>query len=466
MSVVVILAAFQSETSPLIRQVYMFKLPRVAVGTVQPAADVVPMVWALSSLFERSGLHVQVYQSKARFGKRDGGHTICGLTARHLDSWLMSPELCHETFVHGSRGADLALVLGQYQPGHCGPSAGGDLDTLCAWLDLPQLVVIDVTQLRDCQILQLPADTAGLLLDRVARTELPRWQTILEPLAGVPVLGALPRMDAERAMIEGFAAGDSPSRCLCEVLAGRLTETLQLRQLFGVMQCAALPHANGAHFQAGTKLAGLRVAVAYDEAFHCYFPDVLDLLELQGALVRDFSPLRDETLPAKTDIVYFGCGHPHRFAQALAANQCLALALRNHVCRGRRLYAEGGGLAYLCRYLHMPSGERLPMAGVMPAIADYTGDDPAPEPTEITVSRDSWLAPRGAKLRGYCNSTWEIRPAGPLVSHSGRPGRPADLVAHQQALGGRLQLNFAAQPDFLRRFSAAGVDPARSTLVQ
>ncbi len=51
-----------------------------------------------------------------------------------------------------------------------------------------------------------------------------------------------------------------------------------------------------------------------DDAFHCYFPDTLDLLELRGATVCDFSPLRDERLPVDTDIVYFGCGRPDLFA--------------------------------------------------------------------------------------------------------------------------------------------------------
>src|SRR5690606_21378146 len=94
----------------------------------------------------------------------------------------------------------------------------------------------------------------------------------------------------------------------------------------------------------------LTVAVAYDEAFRCYFPDTLDLLEHLGATVVDFSPLRDEALPLGTDIVYFGCGHPERYAEALASNHCMMLAIREHVCAGRRIYAEGGGVAYLCQH--------------------------------------------------------------------------------------------------------------------
>src|SRR6185369_4906088 len=88
--------------------------------------------------------------------------------------------------------------------------------------------------------------------------------------------------------------------------------------------------------------SGVRIAIAFDDCFHCYFPDTLEQLELQGALVRDFSPLRDEALPHDTDIVYLGCGHPERYAGALGENHCLMTALRNHLCSGKRIYAAGG----------------------------------------------------------------------------------------------------------------------------
>ena len=102
----------------------------------------------------------------------------------------------------------------------------------------------------------------------------------------------------------------------------------------------------------------LQVAIAYDDAFHCYFPDTLDVLELYGATVCDFSPLRDERLPPDTDIVYFGCGRTDLFADRLLENTCLVSALREHFCSGQRIYAECGGLAYLSRHIELPDGSR------------------------------------------------------------------------------------------------------------
>ena len=72
---------------------------------------------------------------------------------------------------------------------------------------------------------------------------------------------------------------------------------------------------------------------------------------MRGAVVVDFSPLRDERLPEGTDIVYLGCGHPEVYAAELSANHCMKLSLRNHIRSGGRIYAEGGGLAYLCQQM-------------------------------------------------------------------------------------------------------------------
>ena len=74
-----------------------------------------------------------------------------------------------------------------------------------------------------------------------------------------------------------------------------------------------------------------------------YFPDTLETLEALGAELVEFSPIRDESLPEAVDLVMIGCGFPDRHADALADNLSLIAALRSHVCRGHRIYSEGGG---------------------------------------------------------------------------------------------------------------------------
>ncbi len=195
------------------------------------------------------------------------------------------------------------------------------------------------------------------------------------------------------------------------------------------------------------------MAIAWDDAFHCYFADTLDWLEAGGATLCDFSPLRDERLPEGIDIVYLGCGHPDRFAQALAENQCLAMSLRQHVCNGQRLYAEGGGLAYLCEQIELADGRRFPMSGVLPAIARQNGRPGRPTPHTLELRHSSWLGPASSQLRGYLGDRWQIVPTGPLrIDEQSTAG--LNLVGRHQAVGSRVQLNFATDPAVIDRFFA------------
>jgi cobyrinic acid a,c-diamide synthase len=291
----------------------------------------------------------------------------------------------------------------------------------------------------------------AVLLDQVGdQRDLCRWQTCIESLWGVPVLGGLGQLPRARQEIAELPFGSSPEAALCQSLGEDFGRWTDLDRLMRLANSAGSVEINSADVRPA--LAAPRVAIAYDDAFHCYFPDTLDLLELSGATVVNFSPLRDECLPPDTDIVYFGCGHPERFARELASNCCFQSALRTHICGGRRLYAEGGGLAYLCRYIRDLDGRYLPMAGVLPATARLNPDPVELRPVEATLGHSNWIAPAGAKLRGYLNTYWIIEPAGELTCYLSDPDHQHDLVGRHHAVGSRLHLNFAGQPAVFRSF--------------
>jgi len=449
----------------------MSRFPRLAVGTIQPGVDATAIIWALMDSLETMGLRVQSFLSRACFVSKDGATAITGLSPRHLDSWLMSEDLCRELFLRGTAASDFALVEGRFAAAvELADAQGGDLETLCRWLNLPRLAIVDASLVSDCHVPPRPDQVDGLLLDRVAdSTQLIRLQTMFESLWGVPVLGSLGMIGDLRREIKNLAPGAKPARELCAQVRDQFAQRAQLDRIHRLACSRDLLDSRPAECVRPEGPA-LQVAVAYDEVFHCYFPDMLDLLELKGATVRDFSPLRDERLPPNTDIVYFGCGHPERYARELVENHCMMLALKDHLCNGLRLYAECGGLAYLCQRLEMPDGESLPMSGVLPAVARRNPYPEPPRAREITLSADTWLGPAGSRLRGYLTSHWSLEAAGPLTCFAKEPPDEPALVGRHQAIGSRLYLNFAAQPSILSSFfrpHAPAIDPtapvARST---
>lgn len=434
----------------------MLHLPRVALGALQSATDSQVIGWAMLDALVRTGSQVQHFLARSCFTPRNAALTITGVGSRHLDTWLMPKPVCREVFVHGCAGRDLAVIEGDFEcSDEAEPVRGSRLDTLCDWLDLPRLVVLDASKLHDCQWPERPNQIDGVLLDRVRSPAEPfQLQTALEALWDVPVLGVLEELPRLRAAVAQLPCGAAPSRETCAELGDAFLRYSRPDRIRDLASRRDMPPVAPAVFplpEQEPSQPSLTVAVAYDAAFHCYFPDTLDLLELRGAKIVDFSPLRDEVLP-EADVVYLGCGHPDRYAQALSGNHCMLLALRNHIRGGRRVYAEGGGLAYLCQRLQTAHGDVVPMVGALPALARANSHPAAPTPVELTFAHGNWLGSPGSQVRGYLNTHWILEPMDGLMGYLAEPGHELDLVGQYQVIGSRLHLNFAAQADFLQAF--------------
>ncbi|MEM8639790.1 MAG: cobyrinate a,c-diamide synthase [Cyanobacteria bacterium P01_G01_bin.54] len=132
----------------------------------------------------------------------------------------------------------------------------------------------------------------------------------------------------------------------------------------GVGFCWAQPN-----LQAGQSIP---IAIARDRAFNFYYADNLDLLSLLGAQLIPWSPLADP-LPDRVQGVLLGGGFPELFATELAANQRAMEGLRAAIARGLPVYAECGGLMYLCAAITTFKGQTWPMVGIFPPTVKMGG---------------------------------------------------------------------------------------------
>jgi cobyrinic acid a,c-diamide synthase len=428
----------------------MSVLPRFAVGTIQPEAELCPVLWGLFDVLERVGWHVQSFQSTAQLAPVCGARCITGRSQRHLDSWMMSKATSREIFEHGARAAELAVVEGRFDSGRASHERAS-LDTLSDWLDLPRIAVVDVQKLGGCRAPLLPRGVNGLFLDRVRDgADGLRWQTWLEAYYGVPVLGYLNRATKLRSLIGAREAG-SPCRELCRALGERLEPTLRMDRLVQIAQSKAWTKSADRLFQPQQHDDKIKVAVAFDEAFQGYFADTLDLLEARGADICDFSPLRSEALPWNTDVVYLAGMRNDQYAEALSSNICLKQTLRRFAGQGGRVYAEGAGLAYLCERMILADGRQFPMAGLIPATAAAKVSLEA-VPSEVTFGPQVWLGEEGTKMRGYLDRAWEILPEPGLTSFAQEEEHLYDFVGDGRVLGSQLQVDFAGQPHLVASF--------------
>jgi len=393
-------------------------------------------------------------------------------------------NICRELFWQGAQSCDLAIVEGCFKActkskpvvegnaagkDHVGKHThnrnsdehipplhiGGNLGDLCGWLDMPRIGVLDVTQTRPCEISIRCPPVDALFLDGVNGIEsFCRLQTRLEALWEIPVLGALESLGHVRKEIGSPRCGGNACRERYRQLGNNLLRYLDFVQLMSLAQRRDFPAGSAFDLPTMSPDQKLHIAVAYDDAFHCYFADTLDMLEMGGATIKTFSPLRDESLPKNTDLVYFGCGHPEKHAWALAQNHCMHMALREHVHCDGPVYAEGGGVAYLGHHMVLPDRSRVPMVGALPIDAQLCTNRGAARPREIELSRSSWLGETGTRIRGYLNPQWQLQPLEDVIDYAGPTHNGLHVLGRKQLIGSLLHIHFAAQPEFLYRFFA------------
>lgn len=441
----------------------MSRMARLALAIPGHGPDPSPAGLALAAGLTANGIATQHFRARAcPTGARIIG-AVTGLPGRHLDSWLMPPEVCRAVFERGVRQARLAIVEGTLdEPTRAGPVLAcgrpGPLRPLAEALDAPIVAVVPCPRRRDFHLPRFPPGVEAVLLDGLeSGDDFPELRRIFELVARKPVIGAIEALPDVRAHFAEVAKGRTPETWAIDRAAESFRRFADMNALRSLATSRPWPSCPGLlHPRAGRR--SLRVALAQDDAFGGYFPDALETLEAMGAELIEFSPLADERLPSGVDLIFIGCGYPDQFARPLAANLSLISALREHVCRGGRLYAEGGGAAYLARVMILADASEVPGAGVLPVAAVLRAQPEPPEQVERVLTRGGWLGPSGTVVRGYRSGRWAFFPAAESDDSPDRSGELAalgDFYFRRNAVGSLLHLHLASLPEVVAAFVGA-----------
>jgi len=113
-------------------------------------------------------------------------------------------------------------------------------------------------------------------------------------------------------------------------------------------------------------------------------------------------------------IIVVGGGYPEEMAAELSANEPMLESVREFAKSGRPVYAECGGLMYLCRDLETAEGKRYPMAGLLPAGTKMHRGLQALSYVNVKLKEDSLWGRAGDTVRGheFHYSTLTANPAG------------------------------------------------------
>jgi len=143
----------------------------------------------------------------------------------------------------------------------------------------------------------------------------------------------------------------------------------------------------------------VRVGVIRDAAFQFYYPENLEALQEQGAVLIEIDAVTEPRLP-DIDALYIGGGFPETNAPALARNESFRRSVHDAAEAGLPVYAECGGLMFLGESIAM-NGTTYPMVGIFPLAFDMKKKPQAHGYTVVEADRGNPFYPVGTVLHGH-----------------------------------------------------------------
>jgi cobyrinic acid a,c-diamide synthase len=410
----------------------MTAFPRIILAGLSGGSGKTFVSIGLCRALSRRGLSVRPFKKGPDYIDASWLTHAARATACNLDPFLLSRGTIAALFQEKAAGCDLSLI-----EGNRGLFDGKDREGTCSTaelarqLDAPVVLVLDATKMTrtaaaivaGCRAFEPGLNLAGVILNRTAGE---RHRAILkqciEELAGVPVLGCLPKMGdnpiPERHMgLVSDQEHDSREAAL-EAIADVVERWLDVERILEVARNVAAPaQAAPVPWPAPVVAQGESPVIGYvhDAALWFYYPENLEALERAGATLRKVSLLSGEPWP-ELDGLYLGGGFPETQAAQLSANFEVRERVRALAQAGLPIYAECGGFMYLCEALHLPDGEHA-LAGVFPLSTRLCPRPQGLGYVEALVEAENPFHPLGAHVTGH-----EFH-----YSACTEPNRPADM---------------------------------------
>ncbi len=474
------------------------RCPASVIGGAGSGVGKTSLTLGLAAALKQRGLRVQTFKVGPDFLDPTYLALASGRTCYNLDGWMAGRDYVERLFARATADADIALiegVMGLFD-GASATSLEGSTAEIATWLDAPVLLAINAhgvarsvaAEVKGFATFEPAVRIAGVIANQIGGQRHRRMlgealaTAQLPPLVGAMPRGALPALPSRHLGLVTADAEVLPEETI-ERLAAACVEHLDLDGIVKMGDCSrrreeAVDVARHSNVETGgcdtlpqptistlecratTGSKHFRLGVAWDRAFHFYYPDNLEALAAGGAEIVKFSPIADRALPPDLGAICLGGGYPEVHAEALSANQPMREAIAAFAASGRAVYAECGGLMYLGRTVRALDGRVWPMAGVIPIETAMLERLRALGYVEVELAADSLWGRAGQALRGHEFHYSEIRNDDSAaqgwqkpyrVAHR-RGGSAADGFQKGNIVASYVHLHFASRPEAVRHF--------------
>ena len=465
------------------------KIPLLVVAAPASGTGKTSVTLGLVAALRAAGHRVQTFKVGPDFLDPTYLALASGRPCYNLDGWMAGREAVCALVRRACAQADIAIiegVMGLFD-GASPDTLEGSTAEIAAWLGAPVLLVANAhgasrtfaAVVHGLHTFVPEIRLAGVVANRCGSARHGEGLALSLQAAGLPPLvGAIPRdglppLPSRHLGLVTAQYHPEASATIAE-LGRAVAAAVPLEALLRWARESApeLPVVSGQEefFAEETPGKPGRLAVAWDDAFHFYYPDHLEALVAADCEIVRFSPLEEDRLPENIAGVYFGGGYPEARAEELSANAAMLQAVRSWAGQGGLIYAECGGLMYLTQHLQTLDGTRVPLCGVLPVDAVMEERRQMLGYVEVELQRETLWGQVGDRLRGHefhysrlvgspgasglagASESTESWQAAYALHYRRTPRCVAEGWTRQGVLASYVHLHFSSQPRAVQRF--------------
>jgi len=347
---------------------------------------------ALARYFKNQGKVVRVFKTGPDYLDPQILEQASGNEVQPLDMWMAGDAWCRDKLFQAAQCSDLILIEGAMGLFDGEPSSAD----LAAKFGIPVVVVMNVKGMaqtagaivRGLANYRDDFDLVGMIANHCATN---RHRELIELAlpSDISLIATFAR-DEEVALPERHLGLVQASEVADElekrfengaqalVTGGIMSRDGQYRENAGSNSLGKNPQkkwlkpitftrpsvAEMLPFKTEKWLQGKTIVIAKDKAFSFIYQSNVLLLEQMGAKVKYFSPLHDATLPT-ADALWLPGGYPELYAENLASNKSMLLAIAEFFQKDKAILAECGGLLYCLETLTDLKDQQYPMLNIL-----------------------------------------------------------------------------------------------------
>ncbi|MGE0243047.1 MAG: cobyrinate a,c-diamide synthase [Nitrososphaeraceae archaeon] len=340
-------------------------IPRIIVAGTTSGVGKTLITLGILNQFKLLGYKVQSFKIGPDFIDPAYHSFVTNNPCYNLDSWLMGEEGVIDTFEKYTKGKDLAViegVMGLFD-GAEGKTDFASTAQIAKILNSPIILVIDGSKAaRSIAAIAYgfmnfdkKLKIKGIILNKIASTKHSCLiKDAFENKIKIPIIGIIYKNQdftfSERhlGLIPTIELNKKRKANILKSVR-TMSDFLDSDKLHNLIVPVKLKLKPKKKYEPNKNLKDIKIAVALDSSFNFYYQENLDALQQNGANLLFFSPLHDTQVPADIHGILLGGGFPEIMSKDLTKNQLMMKSIKKIAETEIPIYAECGGLMYLCK---------------------------------------------------------------------------------------------------------------------